>query len=188
MVFYNRSNLYSIIDIETTGQVASNVKITEIAIYVHDGDKIVNSFCTLVNPECYISNFITELTGITNEMVANAPKFYEIARKIVEITDGTIFVAHNVSFDYSIVREEFKRLGYAYKRKTLCTVKLGRKYLPGHASYSLGNICDDLNIKIEGRHRASGDALATIRLFEIIMERYKKPIVTKGNAVQGKLF
>ena len=180
--------MYSIIDIETTGQIVSTVKITEIAIYVHDGDKIVDSFCTLVNPECYISNYITELTGITNEMVATAPTFYEIARKIVEITDGTIFVAHNVSFDYGIVCEEFKRLGYAYKRKTLCTVKLSRKYLPGHASYSLGNICGDLNIKIEGRHRASGDALATIKLFEIIMERYKKPFATGGDAIQGKLF
>jgi DNA polymerase-3 subunit epsilon len=177
--------LYSIIDIETTGQRFQSGKITEIAIYVHNGQQIIRSFSSLVNPESYIPDFITRLTGIDNKMVEHAPKFYEIARTIVELTAGNIFVAHNVMFDYSFVREEFKRLGYDFKRKTLCTVKLGRKYLPGHRSYSLGNICSDLNIKIEGRHRAAGDALATVRLLEIIMERHNYP---GAREIQGKLF
>ena len=160
---------FAIIDVETTGSSPFNGKITEIAIYIHNGSSIIDSFCSLVNPECRISWQITRLTGITNEMVASAPKFYEIAKKIVEITANATFVAHNVSFDYSFVREEFKRLGYDYKRKTLCTVNLSRKLIPGLRSYSLGNICQDLNIQIEGRHRAGGDALATVKLFEILL-------------------
>lgn len=162
---------YAIIDVETTGTSPVGGKITEIAIYIFNGSEIIDSFVTLVNPECSISWNITRLTGITNEMVETAPKFYEIAKKIVEITANTIFVAHNASFDYSFVREEFKRLGYDYKRKTLCTVNLSRKLIPGLPSYSLGNICHDLNITIEGRHRASGDALATVKLFEMILQQ-----------------
>lgn len=177
--------MYSIIDIETTGHSVQVGKITEIAIYVHNGQQITQSFSSLVNPECDIPESITRLTGINNMMVKHAPKFYEIAKTIVELTAGTIFVAHNVMFDYSFVRQEFKRLGYDFQRKTLCTVKLGRKYLPGHRSYSLGNICSDLNIKIEGRHRAAGDALATVRLLEMIMERHNYPGLRE---MQGKLF
>jgi DNA polymerase-3 subunit epsilon len=162
---------YAIIDVETTGTSPMNGKITEIAIYIHNGKEIIDSFSSLVNPECNISWTITKLTGITNEMVETAPKFYEIAKKIVEITANTTFVAHNVSFDYSFVREEFKRLGYDYKRKTLCTVNLSRKLIPGLRSYSLGNLCQDLNIQIEGRHRAGGDALATVKLFELMLSQ-----------------
>lgn len=180
-----KSGVYSIIDIETTGQSAQNGKITEIAIYTHNGQQITNSFSSLINPECYIPPYITRLTGIDNKMVEHAPKFYEIARTVVEMTAGTIFVAHNVMFDYSFVREEFKRLGYDFKRKTLCTVRLGRKYLPGHRSYSLGNICRDLDIKIEGRHRAAGDALATVKLLEMIMEQHNHPGIRN---IQGNLF
>lgn len=162
---------YAVIDVETTGTSPSGGKITEIAIYIFNGSEITDSFSTLVNPECNIPWNITRLTGITNEMVANAPKFYEIAKKIVEITANTTFVAHNAAFDYSFVREEFKRLGYDYKRKTLCTVSLSRKLIPGLRSYSLGNICQDLGIQIEGRHRAGGDALATVQLFEKILRQ-----------------
>ncbi len=162
---------YAVIDVETTGSSPTNGKITEIAIYIYNGSEISDSFCSLVNPECNIPWNITQLTGITNEMVESAPKFYEIAKKIVEITANTIFVAHNAAFDYSFVREEFKRLGYDYKRKTMCTVSLSRKLIPGLRSYSLGNICHDLNITIEERHRAGGDALATVKLFEKILRQ-----------------
>lgn len=161
--------MYSIIDIETTGQASGTGRITEIAIFNFNGFEITDSFSSLINPECFIPGFITQLTGIDNEMVRTAPKFYEVARKIVEITQNQIFVAHNVSFDYKFIQEEFKRLGYDYQRKTMCTVRLGRKYLPGHKSYSLGKICSELDISIHGRHRAAGDALATVKLFEIIL-------------------
>jgi DNA polymerase III subunit epsilon len=163
--------MYAIIDIETTGGSAHMEKITEIAVYLHDGIKITDEFVSLVNPERNIPYFITNLTGITNEMVEDAPRFYEIAKKIIELTEGRIFVAHNARFDYSFIRQEYKSLGFNFKRSILDTVALSRKLLPGHKSYSLGNICKDLNITINGRHRAAGDALATVRLLEILIAR-----------------
>ncbi|HYQ58955.1 MAG TPA: 3'-5' exonuclease [Draconibacterium sp.] len=163
--------MFSIIDIETTGQSYKNGKITEIAIYQHNGQEITASYSTLINPEMDIPFFITELTGIDNEMVKNAPKFYQVAKEIVEMTMGRTFVAHNVSFDYKFIKEEYARLGYNYNRKTMCTVKLSRKLLPNHPSYSLGKLCADLGIEINGRHRASGDALATAKLFDLLIEK-----------------
>jgi len=164
--------LFSIIDIETTGHSARYGKITEIAIIQHNGQRMTDSFSTLINPEIDIPYFITDLTGIDNKMVQNAPKFYEVAKTIVQMTSGRTFVAHNVSFDYNFIREEFARLGYEYQSKTLCTVQLSRKLLPGHRSYSLGKLCSELGIKIDGRHRAAGDAFATVKLFEILMEKH----------------
>lgn len=164
--------MYAIVDIETTGGSHKTGKITEIAIYIHDGEKIIDSFVSLVNPECFIPEYITRLTGIDNKMVAASPKFYELAKKIVEITENKIFVAHNVNFDYNFIQKEFKELGYDFNRQKLCTVKLSRKYLPGYRSYSLGNLCDELNIEIQGRHRAGGDAYATSKLFELIMQKH----------------
>ncbi len=161
--------MYAIIDIETNGGSLRNARITEIAIFLHDGYKVVDSFVSLVNPETSIPPFITQLTGISEEMVVNAPKFYEIAKKVVEMTENAVFVAHSVSFDYNIVRSEFRRLGYDYKREQLCTVKLSRKLIPLQSSYSLGKLCDQLNIPITGRHRAGGDAEATVKLFEILL-------------------
>jgi DNA polymerase-3 subunit epsilon len=166
--------MYAIIDIETTGGSARLEKITEIAIYLHDGNQITGEYSTLVNPERNIPYFITNLTGITNEMVEDAPRFFEIARTIVELTEGSTFVAHNARFDYSFIRQEFKSLGFNYKRNILDTVALSRKLFPGHRSYSLGNICKDLRISINGRHRASGDALATVKLFEMLLEKDKE--------------
>ena len=163
--------LYTVVDIETTGNGYKGSKITEISIFVFDGKVIVDEFTSLVNPEQNIPAFITNLTGITNAMVRNAPKFYEIAKKIEEITKDTIFVAHNVNFDYNIIHEEFKNLGFDFKRKKLCTVRLTRKIMPGLSSYSLGNICTHENIAINGRHRAKGDAEATTELFRRLIER-----------------
>jgi DNA polymerase III subunit epsilon len=171
--------MYAIVDIETTGGSPRYEKITEIAIMIHDGEKIVDEFVTLINPEKNIPYFITNLTGITNEMVADAPKFYEVARKIVELTDNKIFVAHNVNFDYNFIRSEFQNLGYNFIRELLCTVKLSRKLIPGRKSYSLGNICSDLGIKIKDRHRAEGDAMATTRLLELLIEKRKQSGITE---------
>jgi DNA polymerase-3 subunit epsilon len=162
---------FAIVDIETTGANASRDRITEIAIYLHDGNKIIDEFLTLINPECSIPPFITRLTGISDDMVENAPKFFEVAKQIVQITDGAVFVAHNASFDYNFLRESYKSLGFNYTRDHLCTVKLSRKIIPGFRSYSLGNLCKNLNIIIENRHRAGGDALATVKLFEILVQK-----------------
>lgn len=166
--------LYSIVDIETTGGNSKYEKITEIAVYVFDGEKIVDEFISLINPAKNIPSHISNLTGITNEMVADSPYFYEVARRIVEMTENTIFVAHNVSFDYSFIRTEFKSLGFTFNRSTLCTVKLSRKLLPGYKSYSLGNLCDSLGIQVNGRHRAGGDALATVQLFKLLLEKQRE--------------
>lgn len=163
--------MFSIIDIETTGNSYKFGKITEIAIYQHNGQEVTDSYSTLINPEMDIPYFITELTGIDNNMIKDAPKFYEVAKIIVEMTMGRTFVAHNASFDYKFIKEEFARLGYNYDRKTMCTVKLSRKLLPGHGSYSLGKLCADLGIEIDGRHRAAGDALATVKLFDILLKK-----------------
>ena len=132
--------MYSIVDIETTGNDYKGQKITEISIFLFDGQKVIDEFTSLVNPERKIPNYISNLTGITEAMVSNAPKFYEIAKKVVEITKDAIFVAHNVHFDYGVIREEFKRLGFNFNRKKLCTVRLSRKIIPDLSSYSLGNI------------------------------------------------
>ena len=161
--------MYAIIDIETTGGNASRERITEIAIFIHDGEKVVNEYSTLINPECKVPPFVARLTGISDEMLVNAPKFFEVARNIVEITEGCTFVAHNAAFDYSFVKQEFLNLGYKYKRPVLCTVKMARKLLPGYNSYSLGNLCNSLGIQITSRHRATGDALATVKLFERLL-------------------
>lgn len=171
--------MFSIIDIETTGGSSKHHRITEIAIYVHDGTSVIDSYSTLINPECSIHYFISNLTGIDDKMVKDAPKFYEVAQKIVELTSNTIFIAHNVGFDYGFIFQEFQSLGFDYKRKKLCTVQLSRKLLPGMGSYSLGKLCNKLNIKINGRHRAAGDALATVKLFEILIEKDANNLIKK---------
>ena len=163
--------MYSVVDIETTGNGYKGQKITEISVFLFDGEKIIDEFTSLVNPEQAIPYFITNLTGITEAMVRTAPKFYEIAKKVAEITKDAIFVAHNVNFDYNIIRDEFKSLGFDFKRKKLCTVRLSRKIIPGLSSYSLGNICTAEGIEVAARHRAKGDAEATVELFRRLLKR-----------------
>lgn len=164
--------MFAIIDIETCGGKFEfqRGRITDICILIHDGLSVTEKFSTLINPECYINPFYTKLTGITNEMVADAPKFHQVAKQIIELTKDKIFIAHNVGFDYSFVKSEFASLGYKYKRETLCTVRLSRKLLPGKFSYSLGKLCDSLGIENEARHRAEGDAVATAKLFDILLQ------------------
>ena len=161
--------MYTIVDIETTGNGIKGNKITEISIFKYDGYKIVDEFTSLVNPECEIPYFITGLTGIDNDMVRNAPKLVEIADKILEITEETIFVAHSVGFDYNVIKNEFNSLGLDFVRKKLCTVRLSRKLIPGYNSYSLGKLCSALHIPLTDRHRARGDAHATTLLFQKLL-------------------
>jgi DNA polymerase III subunit epsilon len=158
--------MYAVIDLETTGGSATKDRITEIAVVIHDGERILKEFSTLVNPERPIPSYITDITGISDSMVAKAPRFYEIAKEVVELTDGCIFVAHNVNFDYGFLREEFSRLAYNYEREKLCTVRMSRSLIPGLPSYSLGRLCHNLGIEIHARHRAKGDVDATVLLLE----------------------
>ncbi len=162
---------FAIIDIESSGGNPKRDRIIDIAIYLHDGQKIIDSFSSLVNPETSISPFITKLTGISNNMVANAPLFHEIARNIVDITSDAVFVAHNVDFDYAYLKNEFKRLGFNYLRPKLCTINLSRRILPGHTSYGLDTLCRELKIPVSDRHRADGDARATTLLFEVLLQQ-----------------
>ena len=161
---------YAIVDIETTGGHAASNGITEISIYLHDGDKIVGHFETLINPGLHIPAFITGLTGISNEMVRRAPAFSEVAERIFTLLQDNVFVAHNVNFDYSFIKHELSRCGYELDTKKLCTVRLSRKVFPGLTSYSLGKICGYLDIHIEDRHRAGGDARATVTLLEKLIQ------------------
>jgi DNA polymerase-3 subunit epsilon len=164
--------MYAIIDVETTGVNAKSDRITEIAIIIFDGEKIVKEYSSLINPEIKIPYRISQMTGINNQMVASAPKFYELAKDIIEITEDCTFVAHNAAFDYRFIRAEFESLGYTYERKTLDTIKLARKFIPGLRSYSLGKLCDEIGIKINNRHRAMGDAQATVELFKRIYHQH----------------
>lgn len=163
--------MYAILDIETTGGQFNEEGITEIAIYKYDGHEIVDQFISLVNPEKEIQPFVVKLTGINNAMLRSAPKFYEVAKRIIEITESCILVAHNTSFDYRILRTEFNRLGYDFVKPTLCTVELSQKLIPGQASYSLGKLVRALGIPMADRHRASGDALATVKLFKMLLDK-----------------
>ncbi|MCH2224394.1 MAG: GIY-YIG nuclease family protein [Crocinitomicaceae bacterium] len=162
---------YAIVDIETTGGSPKQSKITEIAIYKFDGNEIIDEYQTLINPEIPIPPFIVQLTGISDEMVKNSPRFFEIAKDIVKFTKDCVFVAHNVSFDYGMLRTEFRSLGFDYRLPHLCTVRSSRFVIPGHESYSLGKLTRSLGIDLVGRHRAGGDALATAKLFKLLYEK-----------------
>ena len=179
--------MFAIIDIETCGSSYKYRQggITEICILVHDGLQVVDKFTTLINPGCHIGHFYRNLTGINDEMVADAPKFHEVAKKIIEMTENRIFVAHNVSFDYNFIRDEFASLGYKYKREQLCTVRLARKLLPGRISYSLGHLCASLGIEIEERHRAEGDAVATAKLFDLLLQLKSQDPQYKHTGIEG---
>ncbi|WP_240642469.1 exonuclease domain-containing protein [Nonlabens xiamenensis] len=160
---------YCVVDIETTGNKLSGNRITEICVVRMLGDQIEEKFTSLIDPEVLIPDFITRLTGIDNEMVASAPLFSEVADEIERMTRDCIFVAHNVNFDYNILRNEFKRLNRDFRRKKLCTVRLSRKLIPGMPSYSLGRLCNGLGIGLENRHRAEGDTDATVILFQKLL-------------------
>ncbi len=171
--------MYCIVDVETTGGVKGPTRLTEIAIFRHDGRQVVDSFHSLLNPGCPIPPFIQGLTGISDEMVADAPAFADVASDVLSITQDAIFVAHNVGFDFNFIRKELDWLGYDYFRRTLCTVRTSRKLIPGYPSYSLGKLCRSLNIPLNGRHRAQGDAAATVLLFEMLLRHDAQGLIPR---------
>lgn len=161
---------YAIVDIETTGGYASGNGITEISVQIHDGSAVVDSWETLINPEQYIPSHIEALTGISNEMVQHAPTFDLVADKINSLLQDKVFVAHNVNFDYSFIRHHLSLCGHTLNAKKLCTVRLSWKLYPGLPSYSLGKLCRSLDINLNNRHRAGGDAEATAILFGMLLK------------------
>lgn len=178
--------MYSILDVETTGGKFNEEGITEIAIYRFDGEKIVDQFVSLINPEIPIQPFVQQLTGINDKMLINAPKFYQIAKRILEITENSILVAHNSSFDYRMLKIEFERLGYKFYISQLCTVKLSKKIIPDLNSYKLGNLVKNLGIPISNRHRASGDALATVELFKLLLLKDNEKVIVNSLITETK--
>lgn len=166
----NKQKHFAVVDIETTGNHASGNRITEIAILIHNGKKVVEEYQTLINPTCAIPLAIQTLTGITPEMVEDAPTFDDVAEDVYHLLQGKIFIAHNVNFDYTFLVKELKQAGYDWQAPKLCTVRLSRKIFPGHKSYSLGNICKQFDIPIAARHRAMGDAAATVTLFDLLLK------------------
>ena len=171
--------MYAIVDIETTGGYAANHRITEIAIYHHDGIQITDEYHTLLNPGRNIPFYITGLTGITSEMVLDAPTFEEVAEDLFNLLEGKVFVAHNAHFDYSFLKREFELSGINWNAKKLCTVRLSRKIIPGLKSYSLGTLSESLGITITNRHRAGGDASATAKIFDLLLRRDKDNYIAK---------
>jgi DNA polymerase-3 subunit epsilon len=171
--------VYCIVDVETTGGVKGPTRLTEIAIFRHDGQQVVDSFHSLLNPGCPIPPFIRHLTGISNEMVQDAPTFADVANDVLNITKDAVFVAHNVGFDFGFIQKELNWLGHDYFRRTLCTVRTSRKLLPGHPSYSLGKLCRSLEIPLNGRHRAQGDAAATVLLFEMLLRNDAQGLIPR---------
>jgi len=163
--------VYAVVDIEATGGNHIKGKIIEIAIIIYDGKKITKEYSTLVNPETKIDWYVTKLTKITNDMVATAPLFKDVAAEIVELIQGNIFVAHDVDFDYKFLKAELKNAGFDINEPKVCTIKLSEKHLPDASSYSLGKLCDEMGIPIptEVRHRAAGDAVATANLLGLLL-------------------
>jgi DNA polymerase III subunit epsilon len=171
--------MYAIVDIETTGGSATSSSITEIAIILHDGQRVEGKYHTMINPGVPVPRYITVLTGITNEMLYDAPRMEAVAANIYNLLQGRIFVAHNVNFDYSFLKHHLKECGFDLNTRKLCTVRLSRKIFPGFASYSLGNLCRQLQITIANRHRAMGDATATTEVFDMILAQDKDSILPK---------
>jgi DNA polymerase-3 subunit epsilon len=135
---------YAIVDIETTGGYALRSGITEVAIFIHNGEEVIDQYETLINPFVPIPLYIQALTGISDEMVLESPPFKEVAEKVFRMLEGRVFVAHNVNFDYSFIKHHLEIAGYPFNAQKLCTVRLSRKLKPGLKSYSLGRLCDAL--------------------------------------------
>lgn len=179
--------MYAILDIEATGGKKGEEDIIEVAIYRYDGFKIVDQIISLVSPGREIDAYVQKLTQITPKMVKSAPKFHELAKRIIEITDGAILVGHNVDFDYRMLKQEFKKLGYTYYRETIDTVPLSEKYFPDAASYSLGKLSKELGIPVSDRHRAAGDARATLELFKLLQAKDFLKDISKKESTKEKI-
>ena len=175
--------MFAIVDVETTGLSLDSDRVLEVAIILYDGDRIADQYSSLIYPELRIGSNVSRLTGIRNEDLQSAPKFYEVAKKIVELTDKMILVGHNVRFDYSFLRKEFRRIGYDYRRKQICTLRLSRALIPDLGAYNLNYLRQHLGITTNGAHRAEADAKATLKLFQSFQEQHN----LYGNVLQEKL-
>ena len=177
---------FAILDIETTGGKFNQEKITEISIFIYDGIKIIDKFETLVNPEKDIQPFVQRLTGINSDLVKDAPKFIEVSKNIFEITKDKIIVAHNVDFDYRIIKNEFQNINIKFQRDSLCTVDLSKLIFPNLKSYKLTNLLLNFGIVNENPHRAHSDALGALKLFKILINNDLEMKIIKSNIKSNK--
>lgn len=176
--------MFCVLDIESSGGPFGKEAIIEIALYRYDGEEIVDQLISLVHPHREVQRFVTKMTGITEKMLIRAPRFHEIAKRIVQITEDAILVGHNVEFDYRMLRQEFALLGYPYERETLDTIETARELIPGLPAYGLDKICKELGIYQPNKHRADSDARATLDLFKILREKdRKKDISVLGQSI-----
>ncbi|MDE3214269.1 MAG: 3'-5' exonuclease, partial [Bacteroidota bacterium] len=178
--------LYAIVDIETTGGYAAANGITEVAVFISDGQRVVDTYQALLNPMQLIPPYVEALTGITNEMVQNERPFGHIAAELFELLQDKVFVAHNVNFDYSFVKFHLGEAGFQLNSKKLCTIRLSRQILPGLPGYGLGKLCKYLGIPIENRHRAGGDAAATAVLFHHLVQKDTRGVLDSMLKVKSK--
>ena len=178
--------IYTIIDIETTGGKFNEEKITEIAIFKLSKNGNISKYHKLINPEKKIQPFVEKLTGLNNKMLENKPVFSEISQEINSFTKGCIFVAHNVEFDYRVLKKEFSRIGMEFQRDLLCTIELSKIVFPEMKSYSLGKLVSNLGIEIKNRHRADGDAEATLNLFELLTKNIERDKLNKLVSFQNE--
>lgn len=174
---------YAVLDIEATGGKAGTEKIIDIYIYRFDGLEVLDQFGSMVNPQRSIDRYVQKLTGITEKMVRGAPKFYELAKRVIEITEDCILVGHGVDFDYRMLRQEFSELGYDFERKTLDTLDLSKKLIPEAESHSLGKLTKSLGIPVNFRHTAEGDTRITLELFKILLEKDVNKEIIQSYAV-----
>ena len=176
--------MYAIIDIEASGGTPENTAIIELAIFRFDGTQITDQLISLVSTEKEIDWYVQKLTGITNKMIKRAPKFHELAKRVIEITDGCILVGHGIHFDYKMLRKEFKNLGYNYEKVTLDTLSIAKELTPDEPSYSLGKLCHSLGIPLTERHRAAGDARATVDLLQLLLNKDKDKTIIKKHCIE----
>lgn len=163
--------MFAVVDVETTGGYSDNHRIIEVGIAISDGKTIVERYNQFVNPERNIPHHITQLTGISNDDVADAPTFKEISSQVYDYLQGQIFVAHNVNFDYTFIKKELDQAGYTWQAKKGCTVRLSRAIEKGLSSYSLGNLSEHFNIVNPNPHRALADAETAAEILHILIRK-----------------
>jgi len=163
--------MYCVVDIESSGGPFGKESMIEIAAFRYDGEEVVDQLISLVHPHRKVQPFVSKMTGITEKMLIRAPRFHEIAKRLIEITEDAVIVGHNVEFDYRMIRQEFDRLGYQFERSTLDTINLAESLIPGLKSYGLDSLCEELGLTRPARHRAEHDARATLELFDILRDK-----------------
>lgn len=170
---------FAVVDIETTGGPGAENRIMEIGIVLLDGDQVVDTYQSLIDPGTSITPFVQKLTGISDDMVSGKPQFQALAEEIAQLLEGRIFVAHNVQFDCRFVAAELKRCCIKYDPARICTVKLSRKFFPGLPSYSLHNLIESLELPDFNHHRALDDAMASAEILKLCLQKFGDEKVRK---------